>query len=143
MCNFNFNFNPSYVNQSSEFLLIVWNCDVIGEWDWAGAVIKMALRNEQRLNPNRELQNALQCVEFLTEKLSTRVASTYRKKKAHISQKFWHIDASSVARSNPYACATIPGSRSLHSIFSFSAEDPTKLLIRQLSCFCPPCIEED
>jgi hypothetical protein len=116
---------------------------VPGEWDGAGAVVKTALRNEQRLNPNRELQNALQCVQFLTEKLSTRVSSTYSKKKPLIFRKFWHIDESAVVRSNPFACATIPGSRSLHSVFSFSAADPTKLMVRQLSCFCPPCVDED
>jgi hypothetical protein len=115
----------------------------IGEWDGAGAIIKTALRNEQRLNPNRELQNASQCVQILTEKLSTRVASTYRKGKAQISKKFWHIEKASVVRSNPFVCAAIPGSRSLHSIFSFSTANPTKLMVRQLSCFYPPCIDED
>jgi hypothetical protein len=114
-----------------------------GEWDGAGAIIKTALRNGQRLNPNRELQNASQCVQFLTEKLSTRIASMYMKKKAQISRKFWHIEEASVVRSNPFACATIPGSRSLHWIFSFSTADPTKLMVRQLSCFCLPCIDED
>jgi hypothetical protein len=115
----------------------------IGEWDGAGAVIKTALRNEQCLNPNQELQNVAQCVQVLTEKLSTRVASMYRKRKAHISRKFWHIEEASVVRSNPFACATISDSRSLYSIFSFSTADPTKLMVRQLSCFCPPCIDED
>jgi hypothetical protein len=43
-----------------------------------------------------------------------------------------------MVRSNPFTCAT-----SLHSIFSFSAADPTNLMVRQLSCFCPPCIDQD
>jgi hypothetical protein len=70
------------------------------EWDGAGVVVKTALRNEQRLNPNRELQNALQCVQFLTKKLSTNVSNMYSKKKPSISRKFWHIDGSAVVRSN-------------------------------------------
>lgn len=114
-----------------------------GEWDGAGAVIKRALRIEQRLNPSRQLQNAKDCVEFLTETLSTRTANSYQKQKADICRKFWHIQESEVVRSNPFGCATIPGSRSLHSIFSFSAADPTKLMVRQLSCYCPSCIDED
>ena len=103
----------------------------IGEWDGVGAIIKTTLRNEQHLNLNRELQNASQCVQFLIEKLSTYVTSTYRKKKAQISRKFWHIEKASVVHSNLFAYATIPGSRSLYSIFSFSTTDPTKLMVRQ------------
>ena len=48
-----------------------------------------------------------------------------------------------MVHSNPFACATIPSSRSLDSIISFSIADPMKLMVRQLSCFCPPCIDED
>jgi hypothetical protein len=105
--------------------------------------VKTTLRTEQRLNPSRQLQNAEECVNFLTEKLSTRAYSTYIKQKVAITRKFWHIRESEVIRSTPFACATIPGSRSLHSIFSFSAADPTKLMVRQLSCFCLPCIDEN
>jgi hypothetical protein len=113
------------------------------EWDGVGAVIKRALRTKQRLNPNKQLQNAKDCAEFLMETLSTRTANSYQKQKADICRKFWHIEESEVVRSNPFGCATIRGSRSLHSIFSFSAADPTKFMVRQLSCYCLSCIDED
>ena len=48
-----------------------------------------------------------------------------------------------MVRSNPFGYATIPGLRNLHSVFSFSAADPTKLMVRQLSCYCRSCIDED
>jgi hypothetical protein len=105
--------------------------------------VKTTLRTEQRLNPSRQLQNAEECVNFLTEKLSTRAYNTYSKQKVAITRKFWHIRESEVIRSTPFACATIPGSKSLHSIFFFSVADPTKLMVRQLSCFCLPCIDEN
>jgi hypothetical protein len=90
-----------------------------------------------------QLQNAKQCVEFFTETLPTRMAKSYQKQKVDIYRKFWHIAESEVVRSNPFGCATIPGSRNLHSIFSFSAADPTKFMVRQLSYYCPSYIDED
>jgi hypothetical protein len=42
------------------------------------------LRTEQRLNPNMQLQNAKECLEFLTETLPTRMANSYHKQKADI-----------------------------------------------------------
>jgi hypothetical protein len=35
------------------------------------------------------------------------------------------------------------GSQKLHSIFVFSSTDPTKLLVKFLSCFCAPCADQD
>ena len=46
-----------------------------------------------------------------------------------------HVDSS-------IKCHTLPGSKSLHSISSFSIIDPT-LLTCELSCFCFPCIDGD
>ena len=112
-----------------------------GEWDGAGAVLKSRLRAEQRTNPDRQLQSARDVVDFLKETLSVRVPSSYKKEKAYIRRKFWNIEA--VDRSNPHTCNTIPGSRQLHSIFAFSAADPTKLMVRELSCFCASCMCED
>jgi hypothetical protein len=95
-------------------------CVVPGEWDKASVVVKIALRNEQQLNPNRELQESLQCVQFLTEKLSTCVSNMYSKKKPLISRKFWHIDESAVVRSNLLHVqpSLAPGvyTRSFHSL---------------------------
>ena len=48
-----------------------------------------------------------------------------------------------VNRANSKGCYRIPGSSQLHSIFGPDQRDPTKLLVRQLSCFCRPCLEEN
>ena len=100
------------------------------EWDGAGAIIKRALRTVQLLNPNKQQQDAKQCVEFLTETLPIRMANSYQKQKADICRKFWHIAKSEVVRSSPFGYATIPGLRNLYSIFSFSIADPTKHMVR-------------
>ena len=46
-------------------------------------------------------------------------------------------------RSNDWGCKTIPGSRKFHLIFGSSSSDPTLLMVRDLSCFCGPCIDQD
>lgn len=47
-----------------------------------------------------------------------------------------------VDRARTECCDSIPGSSKLHSIFAPDKRDPTKLLLRHLSCFCSPCLEE-
>jgi hypothetical protein len=37
----------------------------------------------------------------------------------------------------------VSGSRKLHSVLGFSESDPTFLMVRELSCFCSPCIDKD
>jgi hypothetical protein len=37
----------------------------------------------------------------------------------------------------------VSGSRKLHSVLEFSESDPTLLMVKELSCFCGPCIDED
>jgi hypothetical protein len=43
----------------------------VGEWDGAGTVVKRALRNEQLQHPERQMQNAAHCVEFLNSRFSS------------------------------------------------------------------------
>lgn len=50
-----------------------------GEWDGAGAVVKRALRSEQLTNPQRKLQNALDCVTFLDATMAGEVPIQNRK----------------------------------------------------------------
>lgn len=115
-----------------------------GEWDGAGAVIKRALRNEQLRNPHRELSNAAHCADFLRERFSSRVPSSYLQANvADVARRFWHIGVDDVARGNAWHCNTLPGSRSLHSVFGGSLTDPTLLMVRDLSCFCAPCVAKD
>lgn len=111
-----------------------------GEWDGAGAVVKTRLRNEQLQNPDRPLQNASDVVAFLNETLANRVImSSERCGRDEISRYFHDIARDSVPRHEPWDCDTVPGSRSLHSISSLSAADPTKLMVRHLSCYCSNC----
>jgi hypothetical protein len=46
-------------------------------------------------------------------------------------------------RSTLHLCDHIPSSQKLHSIFGFSPTHPTMLLVRSLSCFYAPCIDQD
>lgn len=116
----------------------------LGEWDGAGAVVKRALRNEQLRNPDKPMQNALHCVEFLRTRFTSRVASSYaRSTTFECDRSFWHIEMGDVCREDAWACHTLPGSRSLHSVMGYSITDPTLLLVRQLSCFCMYCVQQD
>lgn len=115
-----------------------------GEWDGAGAVVKRALRQHQIQHPEDELANAHQCVEFLKAKFSHRViGSSDVRNEVPISRVFWHIGPEEVDRSNEWKCRTIPGSRQFHSIFGCSLTDSTLLMVRDLSCFCAPCINQE
>ena len=117
---------------------------VAGEWDGAGAVVKHALRMEQIRNPDRQLQNAAQCVDFLQEGFSTQPPSSYAGTTTRdIHRTSWHIGENEVSRDQPMACHTNPGSKSFHSIMENSATNRTCLLVRPLSCFFVPCIEKD
>lgn len=99
---------------------------------------------EQIRNPERQLQNALQCVEFLQQGFSTRATSSYAGRSSRdIHRTFWHVGEHKVNRYPSMACNTIAGSRSLHSIMGNSITNKTVLLVRQLSCFCRACIEKD
>ena len=117
---------------------------VAGEWDGAGAVVKRALRMEQIRNPERQLQNALQCVDFLKQGFSSRAPSSYAGSTTRdIQRTFWHVGEHDINRESSMACHTIAGSRSFHSIMGNSATNNTSLLVRELSCYCAPCIERD
>jgi hypothetical protein len=119
-----------------------------GEWDGAGAVVKRALSAEQIQNPLRPLANAAQVVDFLQEKYTERVQSSYKRTKMNtappLSRVFWHIGEKEVVHSDrSIRCNTLPGSKSLYSIMGFSEIDPTLLRTRALSCFCIPCVDGD
>jgi hypothetical protein len=113
-----------------------------GEWDGAGAMVKRALRAEQIQNPLQPLQNAVLVVEFLEEKYTKRVASSYQQSTTPpLSRVFWHIGEKEVDHHDKNVkCNTLPGSKNLYSIMGFSMSDPTLLQTRALSCFCVPFI---
>jgi hypothetical protein len=81
--------------------------------------------------------------EFLEEKYTERVASSYKQSTTPpLSRIFWHIGEKEVDHyKKSVKCNTLPGSKSLYSIIGFSMSDPTLLRTRALSYFCIPCIE--
>jgi hypothetical protein len=116
---------------------------IVGEWDGAGTVVKTKLRNKQLKNPKRQLQNASNVVAFLEEMLSVRVHQyTTRKGRRHISRYFHEVSKEDlvIARTEPWDCATVDGTRNLHSISSLTAADPTQLLVCDMSCLCQSCL---
>ena len=114
-----------------------------GEWDGAGAVVKRALRTEQLHNPWRQLQDAADAVDFLKEKMEGLVESSVAGNRI-VSYRYFHlIKPDDVDRQHLHGCETISGSRKLHSIQGVSISDPTLLMVRQLSCFCSPCMDGD
>lgn len=60
------------------------------------------------------------------------------------SFRYFHlVGVPDVDRSSSHACRKIRGSSKLHSVLAPDVGDPTKLLVRTLSCFCGPCLEGD
>ena len=116
-----------------------------GEWNGAGAVVKRALAVEQIENPLRPLRNAAEVVDFLEEKYTEHVPSSYAQATIPpLSRVFWLIGDTDIDHAdNSIKCHTLPGSKSLYSISGFSITDPTLLRTRELSCFCIPCIDGD
>lgn len=95
-------------------------------------------------HPEDEMANADQCVEFLKSRFSHRVLSSSDiSREVPISREFWHIAVGDVNRTREWRCKTIQGSRQFHSIYGCSEIDPTLLLVRDLSCFCALCINQD
>jgi hypothetical protein len=112
-----------------------------GEWDRTGTIVKNKSRQEQLRNTDRRLQN------FLQEVLTTRATSSYPnvggREKAEVFRKFWHIGVNDVNRQKKWECSTIEGMRQLHFVSSLFVADSTKLMCRDFSCFCMPCVMRD
>lgn len=53
----------------------------------------------------------------------------------------WEVEEDAVDRSQPYGCVTIECSRKIHSISSLSHIDYELLMMREVSCFCPTCMD--
>jgi hypothetical protein len=129
--------------------MIGWLVNDTSEWDGAGAVLKSKLRQEQIRNPWRRLQNAADVVDFLREALSTRVPSSYvtrnpdAPRKPEIFREFWHVPVNATIRRKRWEAETIHGSSQFHSVCYVSSADPSKLMVRDLSCFCVPCTNND
>jgi hypothetical protein len=118
-----------------------------GEWDRTGTIVKNKSRQEQLRNTDRRLQNSADVVNFLQEVLTTRATSSYPnvggREKAEVFRKFWHIGVNDVNRQKKWECSTIEGMRQLHFVSSLFVADSTKLMCRDFSCFCVPCVMRD
>jgi hypothetical protein len=87
-------------------------------------------------------------VEFLRETLSNRVPTSYpdhQQKIADVHRKFWCVKEETLAlhRLKTWNCDTIQGYSLFYSVASISRGDPTKLMSRELSCYCEPCQNGD
>lgn len=58
-----------------------------------------------------------------------------------MAHTFWEIKLGDVDRSVPYGYATISGSHKMHSISSLDHLNSQFLLICELSCFYPMCVD--
>jgi hypothetical protein len=56
---------------------------------------------------------------------------------------FWEIPVGAVNRRKKWDCDTIVGSRSLHTFDGFSPCLSTLLQVRELSCFCHHCVDDE
>lgn len=110
-----------------------------GEHDGAGAVVKRALTHEQLKTDGVDLKCAADIVAFLKDTMSTTTSTGYVKE-CLVIRHFWNVQIGDVDRSNPWHCAPITGSRSIHSICGYSKVDSTQLKTRMLSCYCDACI---
>jgi hypothetical protein len=134
----------SFILHASIELIFGFPVSFPGEWDGAGAVVKRALRMHQIQHPKEELANAEQCVEFLHSSFTSRALSSYEQSTTEcVRREFWYIKVDDVDKSNNWACRMISGSRKLHLVLGFYESDPTFLMVRELTCFCGPCIDED
>jgi hypothetical protein len=93
------------------------------------------------------LQNSAGVVNFLQEVLTTRATSSYPnvggREKAEVFRKFWYIGVNDVNWRKKWECSTIEGTHQLHFVSSLSTADSTKLMCRDFSCFCVPCVMKD
>jgi hypothetical protein len=73
--------------------------------------------------------------------MSSWAPSTYEGCGSTITMHFCNVNL--VDRSTLHLCNHIPSSQKLHSIFVFCFANPTKLLMRPLSCFYWHCVDQD
>ena len=114
-----------------------------GLHDGAGAMLKCAIRSEEMNFESRtKLQTAADVVAFCNRK-EQEEHRAYPKARGSLIRYFHLIDVNAVDRTRDLDCRSIPGTRSVHSVSSVSATNVTLLHIRQLSCFCPECMDDN
>jgi hypothetical protein len=111
-----------------------------GEHDGAGVVVKKELQKEQlRLNV-APLQNAQDVVKFLKETFAKEYVGLVDSR-VDVMWVFWEVKSTNVDRIQPYICVIVFGFHKMHSISSLDHEDLKPLLMHELSCFYPTCVD--
>lgn len=88
------------------------------------------------------LESAHDVVTFCEEKFALGQAKEYGDVQL-VRRFFWEIPEGAVNRNKKLDCDSIIGSRSLHCFDGFSSRLSTLLQIKELSCFCPDCIDDN
>jgi hypothetical protein len=111
-----------------------------GPHDGAGACLKQSIRKEQLRPCSRKLHGAADVVDYLKTSMN-RLNGAYPAAKRMVDRHFHLTGRSEVSRANPKACATIEGTRSMHSVRSVGPANNVLLQVRNYSCFCSSCVQ--
>ena len=125
---------------------MVWSYFVSGHGkgvhDGAGAVLKQEIRKAQMsVDSSLKMQCAEDVVNYCRAKQSE-VHAAFPNARREVDKFYYLIGSNDVDRSNTLDCKKVTGSRSMHSICSVSETDITNVRSRFLSCFCPPCMDD-
>ncbi len=105
--------------------------------------MKCALWAKQLNSHGHFLWNA-EDVQFIqTTKTSFVVSSYPSMSRCLLKWVFWHIKEIDVDCDNQWVVETLIGMCQIHCVASYSRRDPTKLAIKDFSCFCAFYINED
>lgn len=111
--------------------------------DALGGQIKTGLAAEQlKGTQGHRLENAGDVVAFCKEKFEIGQVQEYGDVQL-VRRIFWEIPQGAVNRRRKWDCDPIKGCRDLHCFDGFSPQLSTLLQVRELSCFCPSCVDDD
>lgn len=88
------------------------------------------------------MENAIDVVDFCKEKFALGAMKEYGDVQM-VRRIFWEIPVGAVNRRKKWDCDPVKNCRNLHSFDGFSSKLSTLLQVRELSCFCPACIDDD
>ncbi len=82
----------------------------------------------KHFNPQvRKLQNVEKVIQFLHERLSSRLESSYSNSMKPLHRAFWHVKVGDVDRGSPlFICDPIKGTMKIHSICVVNKNNLTK-----------------
>lgn len=113
-----------------------------GPHDGAGACLKQNIRKEQLRPGSRWLHGAADVVDYLKTSMN-RPNGAYPAARRVVDRHFTLIGKTEVCRRLSMACATVSGSRSMHSIRSVGPQNNVQLQVRDFSCFCNFCVDSE